>query len=106
MFPTYSPETIKTLMSLVLFSTGMFNIVFGVWRLLGREFQGTMKSLAVQSTRIGQKAITEDVAGIADSAARLMDSVNQLVRTSAGIGAFLSILGMIQVAGAYWIVAH
>jgi len=93
-------------MSLILFASGMFNILFGVWRLLGREFQPTMKSLAVQSTRIGQKAITDNISGIADSAARLMESVNSLVRTNAGIGAFLAMLGMVQVVAAYWIVAH
>jgi hypothetical protein len=106
MFPNLSPQTLKTVMSLVVFASGMFNIVFGVWRLLGRDFQNTMKSLALQTTRISQKAITDDIAGIADSAARLMDSVNQLVRTSAGIGAFLAILGMLQVVAAYWIVVH
>ncbi len=100
-----TPETIKTVMSLVLFGTGMFNIAFGVWRMVAREFQGTMRSLAVQSTRIGQKAITDEVAGVADAAARLMDSVNQLVRTNAGIGAFLTMLGMVQIVAAYWIIA-
>jgi hypothetical protein len=106
MFPTYSPETLKAVMSLALFASGMFNIGFGVWRLLGREFQSTIKSLSLQSARIGQKAVTDDIAGIADSAARLMESVNQLVRTNAGIGAFLTMLGMVQVVAAYWIVAN
>jgi hypothetical protein len=89
------------MMSLVLFGSGMLTISFGIWRLMARDFQSTMRSLAVQSARIGQKAITGDVANVADSAARLMDSVNQLVRTSAGIGAFLTIFGMVQVLAAY-----
>jgi len=106
MFSNLTPESIKTLMSLVLFGCGMFNIAFGVWRLLARELQSTIRSLAAQSTRIGQKALTDGVAGVADSAARLMESVNQLVRTNAGVGAFLTIFGMVQVVAAYWIVAH
>lgn len=105
MFPIPS-ETVTTFMGLTLFLSGMFTIVVGLWRILAREFQGTMKSLAVQSARIGQKLITDDVAAVADSAARLMDALNQLVRTNAGIGAFLTLFGMAQVFAGYWIVTH
>jgi hypothetical protein len=103
MFPL-TPDTIKTVMSLALFATGMFNIGFGVWRMVAPELQNSMRSLAVQSTRIGQKAITDEVAAVADAASRLMDSVNQLVRTNAGVGAFLTMLGMVQIVAAYWII--
>jgi len=106
MFTLLTPDNVKALMGLGLFGSGMFTIALGVWRLLAREFQTTMRSLAVQSARIGQKAITDDLAAVADSAARLIESVNQLVRTNAGVGAFLTVLGMTQALGAYWIVSH
>jgi hypothetical protein len=106
MFATLTPEYVKTLMSLVLFGSGMLTITFGIWRLLARDFQTTMRALAAQSARIGQKAITDGVADVADSAARLMDSVNQLVRTSAGIGAFLTIFGLVQVVAAYLVIRY
>lgn len=106
MIPIPTPGAAQTIMGLVLFTSGMLSIAFGVWRLLAREFQGTMRALALQSTRIGQKAITDDVASVADSAARLIDSVNQLVRTSAGIGAFLTVFGMAQVLSGYWILTR
>ena len=99
-------QAVTIFMGIALFASGMVTVLIGMWRILAREFHGTMKSLAAQSARIGQKFVTEDVASVADSAARLMDSLNQLVRTNAGIGAFLAIFGMIQVLLSYWIVNH
>ncbi|MBI3761067.1 MAG: hypothetical protein HY260_04285 [Chloroflexi bacterium] len=106
MIPVPTSQAVTIFMGIALFGSGMITIVVGMWRILAHEFHGTMKSLAVQSARIGQKFITDDVAGIADSAARLMDALNQLVRTNAGIGAFLALFGMLQVLLGYWIVTR
>lgn len=99
-------EDIKTLFGAGVFLLGMMTIVIGIARLLTREYHQTMRGLAMQSARIGQKALSENVAIVADSAARLMDSVNQMSRTAAGVGAFLTLLGVSLVALGYWIMTH
>jgi len=53
---------------------------------------------------LAQKGIAEDVAGLVGNASSLLSATNELVRTSAGIGVFLAVLGVVLMAAATWLV--
>lgn len=97
-------EHMQIVIALALFCFGMVFLIAGLWKLLAREFMPSARVLAIQSARIGQKGLTEDISRVVDAAARLSESVNELIRTSAGVGVFLIIVGIAFLGAAYLIV--
>jgi hypothetical protein len=76
--------------------TGFVACVMGLRTMLASDYQKTMRTLSVQSTQIGQKGLLSDVAiaPMLEAASRLIEAVNQLVRTAVGIGVFLCVAGV------------
>ena len=94
----FSPSNIFLIMALMVFMLGVTTFVIGVLILAAYTANKDIKNLATQTTRLAQKGIAEDLSGLVGNAARLMEAMNQLIRTSAGIGVFLTILGILLMA--------
>ena len=97
-------ENIRLLIPIVQLVFSAIFLVAGLRKLLAKEFTPAARALATQSARIGQKGLRQNVSGISQTASALLNSVNQLVRTSAGVGAFLVLVGLFFMVSAYWIV--
>ena len=80
---------------------GVLMLLIGIIVLVTRAMGGDMKRIAEQTARLAQKGIAEEVAGLVGNASSLVESLNQLVRTAAGIGSFLIITGMLMIAAAF-----
>lgn len=94
-------------MAVTLFAVGLISFLSGLWIILAREYQETLRTLSTQSSKLGGRAITDEgVAPIIDSASRLIEAVSQLIRTAVGVGAFLCLLGVVVAVVAYWMVAR
>jgi hypothetical protein len=98
-----SAHNILLLMAAILFVLGMITMLAGIIILSTRAMSKDMRTLATQTTKLVQKGIAEDVAGLVGNATTLLESVNQLVRTATGIGVFLTVLGFIIIAAACWL---
>jgi hypothetical protein len=95
--------TIRDLMAVAVFALGFAACAGGLWTILCREYQATMKSIAAQSDRLHARALTEvGMLPVIDSATRLVEAVNQLVRTAMGVGAFLCLMGVALCVIAFW----
>jgi len=98
-----SLEQIELAMTATLFLIGVVSSISGLWIIMAKEYHSAMRQLANQSIRISGRAVTQDaVAPIIDSAARLVEAISQLIRTAAGIGAFLCITGVGICVVAFW----
>ena len=87
---------VQEIMAISLFSLGVLACLAGMWTVLAREYQQTLKGLSAQSSRLHARALTDiGVVPAIDAAARLVDAVNQLVRTAMGVGAFLCLIGLV-----------
>ncbi|MCB0218041.1 MAG: hypothetical protein H6648_08645 [Caldilineae bacterium] len=90
-------------MAVALFGLGLTTCALGIWTLLSREYQRTLKGISAQSSRLHARAMSEiGAVPLIDASARLVDAVNQLVRTAMGVGAFLSIIGTLLCVLAFW----
>jgi hypothetical protein len=97
---------IQQIMAISLFSLGVLACLAGIWTVLAREYQQALKGLSAQSSRLHARALTEvGVVPAIDAAARLVEAVNQLVRTAMGVGAFLCLIGLALCVLAYIILA-
>lgn len=95
---------IKLLMVMGLFILGAITLLVGIILLITRSAGKEVRSLATQTAKLARKGIAEDVAGLVGNASNLLSATNELVRTSAGIGVFLAVLGFLLMAAATWLV--
>lgn len=94
---------IRYAMAIALFALGLLTCASGIWTLLSREYQRTLKGMTAQSNRLHARAMSEiGAVPLIDASARLVDAVNQLVRTAMGVGAFLCIIGTLLCVLAFW----
>jgi TRAP-type uncharacterized transport system fused permease subunit len=98
---------IQVVMSVSLFVMGVLSSLSGLWIILAKEYHEAMKQLASQSVRISGRAVTQDtVAPLIDSASRMVEAINQLIRTAAGVGAFLTVVGVMICVVSFWMIGR
>ena len=85
---------ILLLMVTTLFLMGVFTFFAGLVVLLSRTMNKEIRTLATQTNRLAQKGLVDGIAGLVGNASSLLDATNQLVRTAAGIGVFLVLIGL------------
>ena len=86
--------------------TGFIACLLGLRTMLAQDYQQTLRKLSLQATQISQKSLGDTtIAPMLDAAARLIDAVNQLVRTAVGIGVFLCLCGAGMMTTAYYMVS-
>ena len=103
MFNFTVPEFLIT-MATCGFLLGLIAICIGIYILVSKIVGKDVKDIANQTTKMAQKGITDDVSGLVGNASTLLSALNDLIRTSAGIGVFLIFLGILLMAGSYWLV--
>lgn len=101
---TLNPCNMTLLMAAILFLLGLVTFITGIFILINRTNGRDVRTLAVQTTRLSQKGIADDVAGLIGNANALLNTLSDMVRTIAGIGAFLTILGLCTMLLAFWLV--
>jgi len=89
--------TVLVVCGVIILGIGVFTLIK---KLMGKELQ----TIADQTTKLAQKGITDDVAGLVGNARTLIEALNQMVKTTAGVGIFLVIIGFILLAAAYGLV--
>lgn len=95
---------IKLYMVIGLFLLGIITLLIGILILITRSAGKEVRTLATQTAQLAKKGLAEDVVGLVGNASALLGATNDLVRTSAGIGVFLAILGFALMGIASWLV--
>jgi hypothetical protein len=88
---------------LVLLGSGLLCLLAGLLTIISRGFTKEMRTLAGASTELSKRAINHDMTDLAASVSEILSQVNQLMKTAAGTGAFLIVIGVALMAGAYWL---
>jgi len=97
------PLSFLLTMAVILFTMGIGTFIAGIVVLINRAAGRQVRAITQQTARLAQKGITDEVSGLVGNAADLLEAVHQLLKTTAGIAVFLSILGGLLVAAACWI---
>lgn len=103
MFSLNTPE-VQLAMGIGLFVIGVFTFWIGVIILVARTTGRDVRTIASQTTRLAQKGLAEEIAGLVGNASTLLTALNDLVRTAAGIGIFLTVTGLLLMASSIWLV--
>lgn len=105
MFPL-SIQDFFLCMAASLFILGVLCIIAGIVVLVSRVIGNDITSLTREATGLGQKGIAEDIAGLVGNASALVESINQLIRTSSGVGVFLILMGFVLAVSSYLLVVQ
>jgi hypothetical protein len=103
MFNMTIPDFLLT-MATGIFLIGVVALCIGIYILVSRTLGKDISAIAQQTTKMAQKGITDEMAGLVGNASTLLGELNGLIKTSAGIGVFLVFIGLILMAGSYWVV--
>jgi hypothetical protein len=90
-------------MATIVFSIGVAVLLAGIIILIVQASGRNVKSVTESVSKLAQRGITEDVAGLVGNASSLMTSMNDMVRSTSGIGVTLVITGGALIAAAYFI---
>jgi len=92
------------LMAITLFILGLISIIIGITILVTRTASKEVRTLATQTTRLAQKGLSDDIVGLVGNTSALLEALNALVRTTAGIGVFITIVGLLMMVASGWFV--
>jgi hypothetical protein len=84
-------------------SLGAIALATGIFILFRKVMGDELKIIATQTTRLAQKGIAEEITGLVGNASSLLDALNQLVKTTTGVGVFLSLMGFVLMVAAYYL---
>lgn len=99
----FTPFNLLILMILTLFTFGSLSILAGIIILINRAYSSELKTLAVQTSRLVQKGIAEDIASLVGQASTLLNAINDLIRSTAGLGFTLILVGFVLICTAAFI---
>jgi hypothetical protein len=91
-------------MGIALLIAGLVFLGIGAFVLVKKLLGKDLQTIADQTTKLAQKGITEDITGLVGNARSLIDALNDLVKTQAGVGIFLLLLGVALLGSAYALV--
>jgi len=91
-------------MATVLLVGGVILIGIGVFILVKKLKGKELQTIAEQTTKLAQKGITDDISGLVGNARTLIEALNEMVKTTAGIGILFMIVGFVLMVAAYALV--
>ncbi len=95
--------TVQLVMAALLFVIGIVMIASGLFIILAKEYQETMRALSAQAPKLAGKAASEGtVLAALDGTTRLLGAVTKLIQTAVGVGAFLCLLGLVVCGTAFY----
>jgi hypothetical protein len=83
---------------------GVIAIGAGIILLVDRASGKAVQTIASQTARLAQKGIAEEISGLVGNASALIEALNKLIRTNAGIGVFLVLFGFVMLVAAFLMV--
>ena len=96
--PNLSIDNILLTMIISLFLLGTVTMAIGIIILLSRALGRDVRTIAKQTKRMVEKGIAQELSGLVGNASALLNATNQMIRTTSGIGVFLTILGVLLIA--------
>ena len=99
-----SPHQFILTMATALFFSGLVTLVVGVIILASQAISRDVKTIATQVTKLAQKGISEDISGLVGNASSLLNALDQLVRSTAGIGVILIVVSFILFGASYGLI--
>lgn len=87
----------------VLFALGIIVMIISIFILTRQAIGRNIQTIAAQTTKLAEKGITENIAGLVGNASALINALHDLSKSNTGIGVFMVLLGITLLTTAYFI---
>jgi len=92
--------------AICLFVVGMGSCIAGLWTILSRRYRQMLQEVSAQSTVATSKALTNvALSPLVESLTGLVNAINELIRTSVGVGIFLWLFGIALCVASFWMLS-
>ena len=88
-------------MAVGVFALGFASASGGIFILITKVIRDDLRDIAKQTSEMAQKGLADDLSGLVGNASSLVNALNELVKTTAGIAVSLIVLGLILMVAAY-----
>ena len=103
MFSALNSSEILKVIVVALFAMGIISLAAGIFILFKNVLGEELKTIASQTVKLAQKGLADEVSGLVGNASSLLNALNQLIKTTSGIGVFLTLTGIILMIAAYYL---
>jgi predicted membrane-bound dolichyl-phosphate-mannose-protein mannosyltransferase len=100
------PNEFIKVMATILFLIGLITLGLGIFTLARQAIGKVIQTIAEQTTKLAQKGISEDIAGLVGNASSLIAALDQLVRSTAGIGIILILVSFALLGSSYALISQ
>ena len=90
-------------MATILFLLGLIVMAISIFILTKQAIGREIQTIAKQTTKLAEKGITENIAGLVGNASALINALHELSKSNTGIGVFMVFLGIALLTTAYFI---
>ncbi len=103
MFSALNTIEILKIIVVALFALGAISLASGIFILFKKVMGDEMKVIATQTAKLAQKGLAEEVAGLVGNASALLGALKALIKTTTGVGVFLTLIGFILMVVSYYL---
>jgi hypothetical protein len=89
-----------------LFLLGSVTFISGIIILLTRSMGSELRAITRQTNQLAQKGLVDELSGLVGNASALLTASSNLIRTTAGIGMLISVLGLLQITAAIGLILY
>ena len=93
-------------LALILAVMGIITFIVGIIILAFKVKSDEFNSITEQSAKLMEKGIVEDVSEMMGNTTSLLETINQMVKTKAGIGVFLVLITFVLFGVAYYLITN
>jgi len=93
-------------LAIILAVMGIITFLIGIIILAFKVKSDEFNSITEQSAKLIEKGVVDDVSGLMGSTTSLLDTINQMVKTKAGIGVFLVLITFVLFGVAYYLITN
>ncbi len=97
---------ILLIMTIAIFVIGIIAMIAGVLILVFRVMGDDVRQITSESAKLMHKGIAEDISGLVGNTAMLINSLDELVKTTRGVGMLLVALGFVFVLVSYYFISN
>ena len=94
------------ILSFVILAMGVITFIVGIFTLAFKINSEDFNEISSQTAKLMNKGMSEDFSGMIGNASSLLQSINEMARTKAGVGMFLLIVTFILLGCAYFLITR
>ena len=94
------------ILSFVILAMGVITFIVGIFTLAFKINSEDFNEISSQTAKLLNKGMSEDITGMIGNASSLLQSINEMARTKAGVGMFLLIVAFILLGCAYFLITR